>query len=78
MLKDGLTHGRTMDENDHIAHPEYSSGELKTPAKFQKDRLKTVRGVASTRYLCHCFWGRTESWTIEQTNERTDGRTNQF
>ena len=26
----------------------------KTPAKFQKDWLKTVRGVASTNYPSHC------------------------
>ena len=29
----------------------------KTPAKFQKDQLKTVRGVASTSYPSHCVYG---------------------
>ena len=39
----------------------------KTTAKFKKDQLKTVGGVAPTRYPSHCVFGRTES--------RTDGRT---
>ena len=41
----------------------------KTPAMFQRDRLKTVRGVASTNYPSDCVYGRTEG--------RTDGRTDE-
>ena len=40
----------------------------KTPAMFQKDQYKTVRGVAPTSYPSHCVYGRTDS--------RNDGRTN--
>ena len=35
----------------------------KTSAKFQKNWLKTVRGVASTSYPSHCVYGRTEGQT---------------
>ena len=31
-----------------------------TPAKFQKDLLKTVRGVVSTSYSSHFVYGRTD------------------
>ena len=45
----------------------YLQSMTKAPAQFQKDWLKTVRGVASTSYPSHCVYGRTES--------RTEGRT---
>ena len=37
----------------------------KTPVKFQRDRLKTVRGIASKNYPSHCVYGRTERRTDE-------------
>ena len=40
---------------------------INTSARFQKDRLKTIRGIVSTSYTSHCVAWRTES--------RTDGRT---
>ena len=36
----------------------------KTPAKFQKDRLKSVRGVVSTNYPSHCVYWRTDKPTL--------------
>ena len=39
----------------------------KTPAKFQKDRLKTARGVASTNYPYHVD-GRKNGRTDRQTH----------
>ena len=38
---------------------------IKTPAKFQKDQLKTVRGDAPTSYPSHSVYGQTESRTDE-------------
>ena len=35
---------------------------IKTPVKFQKDRSKTVGGVALTRYLLHIDFQSTEAW----------------
>ena len=42
----------------------------KTSAKVEKDRLNTVRGVASTSYPARYIYGRTES----RMEGRTDGR----
>ena len=38
----------------------------KTPAKFQKDLLKLVRGVASTNYPSHCVYGWAEGWRMDE------------
>ena len=40
----------------------------KTPAKFQKDRLK-LRGVTSTSYTSHCVYGWTDGRSDGQTDE---------
>ena len=40
----------------------------KTPAKFQKNRFKTVRGLASTSYPSHCVCG----WKESQMDGQTD------
>ena len=42
----------------------------KTPAKFQDDRYKTVRGVALTRHPSVNVDGWTNGWTNEQMDRR--------
>ena len=46
----------------------------KTSVKFQKNRHKTVGGVAHTRYIVLQGDGKTEGQTEGQTEGRTEGR----
>ena len=56
MLTDGRTHGRTDDGRKviKIAHPEHSSGELKTADEQNSngnDRLPSVENTADKQHL---------------------------
>ena len=49
---------------------------VKTSVKFQKNRSKTVGGVAHTRYILYRGTeGRKDGRTYGQMDARTDGRT---
>ena len=48
---------------------------VKTSVKFQKNRSKTVGGVAHTTYILYRGDGKTEGQTDGRTDGQTDGQT---